>query len=180
MTPVRHAIRFAAAAAAALLLAACATTGVGSFAARGADFTQLRTYAWGPDADVATGDPRLDNNPFFRDRVKASAERELAARGWEKVGAERAEVMLHYHASVRQRLDLSTIDQRYGECASCGASVFDQGTLTLDLVDLKTNRLVWRGWSERSLDGVIDNQAILEKQIDEAIARIVRTLPGTL
>jgi hypothetical protein len=162
------------------LLAACATTGVNSFAARGTDFAQFRTYAWGPDVEVATGDPRLDSNPFFRDRVKASTERELAARGWEKVDAAAADVTLHYHASVRQRLDLSTVNQKYEDCAGCGASVFDQGTLTLDLVNPATNKLVWRGWSERSIDGVVDNQELLEKQIDEAIARILRRLPGTI
>jgi hypothetical protein len=173
-------MRLVAAFAASGLLAACATTNVNSFAARGVDFTQFRTYGWGAEVEAPTGDPRLDSNPFFRTRILASAERELAARGFEKVSSGTPDLVLHYHASVRQRLDLSTVDQKYGECDTCGASVFDQGTLTLDLVDPRTNKLVWRGWSERSLEGVIDNQDVFEKQIDQAVARIVRQVPRTL
>lgn len=35
----------------------------------------------------------------------------------------------------------------------------DAGTLTLDLVDARTGRLVWRGWAERSIEGVLDNRS---------------------
>jgi hypothetical protein len=180
MTPAGRVRRFAAALAAAGLLAGCATTNVNSFVARGVDFSQFKTYAWAPESDLATGDPRLDNNPFFMERVRASAERELAARGFGKVTSGMPDLVLHYHASVRQQLDLSTVDQKYGDCDTCGASVFDQGTLTLDLVDARTNKLIWRGWSERSLDGVVDNQDIFEKQIDQAVVRIVQTVPRAL
>ena len=177
MTPAG---RITAAVAAALMLAGCATTNVNSFVARGVDFRQFKTYAWAPETDLATGDPRLDNNPFFIERVQASAERELAARGFGKVSSGTPDLVLHYHASVRQRLDLSTVDQKYGECPTCGMSVFDQGTLTLDLVDARTNTLIWRGWSERSLGGVVNNQDIFEKQIDQAIVRIVQMVPRVL
>ena len=85
--------------------------------------------------------------------------------------------MLHYHASVTQRVDANGVDEQYGYCEDCRPFVFDAGTLTLDVVDARTNRLVWRGWAERSFDGIVDNQQWLERQVDEAVDRILRTFP---
>ena len=51
------------------------------------------------------------------------------------------------------------------------------GTLFIDLVDRRTNRLVWRGWAAGSIEGLIDDQAWLEKRIDETVARIMLRLP---
>jgi hypothetical protein len=169
-----------AAAAAALALAGCATMNVSSYVDRRVDFTQFKTYAWEPRVDLATGDPRLDNNPFFHDRVRADVERQLAGRGFEKASSGAPDLVLHYHASVRQRLDLSGVDQRYGTCDDCWAVVFDAGTLTLDMVDARSNRLIWRGWAERSIDGPVDDQELFEQRIDRAVQRIIERLPPTL
>jgi Domain of unknown function (DUF4136) len=49
--------------------------------------------------------------------------------------------------------------------------------LFIDLVDARTDRLVWRGWARGNIDGVIDDQDWMEQSIDEAVARIMRELP---
>jgi len=55
---------------AALAVTSCATTmTVSSHIERGLDFSQYRTYDWGPADALPTGDPRLDKNPFFKDQV---------------------------------------------------------------------------------------------------------------
>jgi uncharacterized protein DUF4136 len=58
--------------------------------------------------------------------------------------------------------------------------VYDAGTLFVDLVDTRTNRLVWRGWAEGSVDGVIDNQEWMEQRIDHVVTRILQRLPRGL
>ena len=65
MRPLRFA-SILAVAWATLALAGCATMRVGSFVERGTNFTVYRTYAWASDAQLSTGDPRLDNNEFFQ------------------------------------------------------------------------------------------------------------------
>ena len=67
---MRRFIRLALLALPALTLASCATMNVSSYLERGVDFTQYRTYAWGPTDARPTGDPRLDSNPFFKDRLE--------------------------------------------------------------------------------------------------------------
>jgi hypothetical protein len=107
-------------------------------------------------------------------------ERELASRGFEKTATEAPDVLVHYHASVRQKIDIRNLDAEYDACeeGDCEPYVYDAGTLFIDLVDRRTNRLVWRGWAAGSIEGVIDDQEWLEKRIDETVARILDRLPA--
>jgi uncharacterized protein DUF4136 len=161
-----------------LPLAACAAVTVNSYSQRSFDIGRYHTYAWGPPDTHGTGDPRVDNNRFFEERVRQQVDRELAARGFEKVAGV-ADLLIHYHASFSQKLDVRTLDRQYEPCApgDCSAFVYDAGTLMVDLVDARANTLLWRGWAEGSMDGAIDNQAWLESRVDDAVLRILRRLP---
>jgi hypothetical protein len=162
------------------LAAGCATMNVNSYAERGADLRQYRTYNWGPPDTRSTGDPRLDNNPFFDERVRAQVEEQLARRGFSKGASARSDLLVHYHASVSQDIDIRQLDRSTSYCANhdCKPFIYDKGTLFVDLVDSRTDKLVWRGWAEGSVDGVIDNQAWMESRIDEAVAKILARLPN--
>ena len=139
---------------AAIALTGCATLRVHSYLERGADFTHYRSYAWTSRDGLSTGDPRLDNNRFFSQRVEQAVNLHLAARGFEHAGAGAADLLVHIHPQV-----------------------YDAGTLFVDLIDRRTNTLVWRGWAESSLDGVIDDQRSMEETIDKAVAQILARLP---
>ena len=81
----------------ALALPACATMEVNSYVVPHRPEIPTRTYDWGLAAVQPTGDPRLDNNEFFEQRVRAAVERQLARHGWRK--SDTPEVLVHYHAS---------------------------------------------------------------------------------
>jgi len=160
---------------------ACAHLTVHSFTGRDVDFKTYHTYQWAKDPPRATGDPRVDSNPFFEGRLVGTTERELAAKGFEKVAGTNSDLVLHYYASVSQQLDVAPRDLAYEVCQNCGASsVYEAGTIVLDFVDARTNTLVWRSWAEGSIDGAIDNQRWMEERIDEAIRKIVATVPGRI
>jgi len=176
MTP-RRLVPLAALFLTAALAAACAAINVGSFVERGFDMSVVRTFEWAPAEHLATGDPRLDNNEFFQRYLKAAVEREMEMRGIERTDAGMADVVVHYHASVTQRVDTAGADEKYALCEDCRPSVFDAGTVTLDLVDAGTNKLVWRGWAERSIQGVLENQEWMERDVNQAVATIFERLP---
>jgi hypothetical protein len=161
----------------AVVLTGCASTEVRSYVSRGADLHSHRTYDWAPVEARSTGDPRLDNNPFFQQRVRAAVDDQLASRGFEKTAS--PHFLVHYHASVTQDIQISPNDHGVA-CEECRPEVYDEGTLLIDIVDVRTGLLAWRGWAKGSIDGVIDNQAWMEKRIDEAVARIMRELPRGL
>jgi hypothetical protein len=175
-------VRIAAAGVSALALAGCATLTVNSYADRAADFARYRTFAWGPEEQLSTGDPRLDNNPFFHERVQAQIEKQLAARGLEKATSGGADLTVHYHTSITQEIQAGTADRQYGYCEGegCLPYVYDAGTLLIDLVDTRSNRVIWRGWAKGSVDGVIENQDWMEERIDQAVARIMERFPARI
>ena len=165
---------------AALALAGCATMNVSSHIERNVNFAEYVTYDWGPPDNLPVGDPRLDNNPFFNDYLQGAIEKKLAAKGFERAAAGQADLLIHYHASVSQRLDVYEVDSRYGYCyGDCEPQVVDYelGTLVIDLVDAKTSKVVWRGWAQEAMNGIIDNQDRLEKQVDEGVTKMMLLLP---
>jgi Domain of unknown function (DUF4136) len=163
-----------------LMLTDCASMRVNSYLERGTDLTRYHSYNWAADDRLSTGDPRLDNNSFFLERLQADVEKQLTSRGFEKVTAGTPDLWLHYHVNIDQRIDVNSADRQYGDCGACSPSVYDAGTLMLDFVDARSNRLFWRGWAEGSLDGAIDNQDWMEQRIDEAVTRILARFPRRL
>ena len=129
---------------------------------------------------LPVGDPRLDNNAFFRDYVMGAIEKELAGKGFRQASSGEPDLLVHYHASVNQKVDVHEADRPYGYCyQDCEPRVveFEQGTLVVDIVDRRTNKVVWRGWAQDTMNGVIDNQDRLEKQVSEGVTKMMKLLP---
>lgn len=177
-----RATRWLGLAAAAVVITGCASMNVNSFTERQADFSRFHTFTWGPADAASTGDPRLDSNRFFEERVREQVEKGLERRGFEKSTAAQPDLLVHYHANFGQEVDSRNLDQSSNYCATadCRPFVYEAGTLFVDLVDPRTNTLVWRGWAEGSVDGVIDNQQWMEEHIDTAVAKILERLPRRL
>ena len=86
---------------------------------------------------------------------------------------------------VNQRVDVYTADYQYGYCyGDCQPQYtdYEQGTLIIDVVDTRTNKVVWRGWAQDVMNGIIDNQDRLEKKVDEEVTKMMMLLPpaGTI
>ena len=170
---------------AALALTGCATTlNVSSHVERGVDFAQFHTYDWGPADALPTGDPRLDKDPFFQDHLQGAVEKELATKGlgWSTPGM--ADLLIHYHANISERIDVDRMDRERGYCYAdaCSPPVveYEAGTLVLDIVDARTNRLIWRGWAQGSVKGMLDSQDTMARQINEAVTRMFMAFPRPL
>lgn len=165
----------------AFTLTACATIRVSSHVERGLDFSKYRTFDWGPADALPIGDPRLDKDPFFQDQVEGAIEKQMAARGFERSAAsETPDVRIHYHASINQRFDVR--EENSGQCGDddvCPARVveYEAGTLVVDIIDEGTGRLIWRGWAQDSVEGVLGNTDRLSRKIDEGVTRMFARLP---
>jgi hypothetical protein len=166
--------------AAPLALTACATMNVSSHIERGVDFAQFRTWDFGPADALPTGDPRLDNNPFFKDYLEGAVGRALEVRRYVRTTSGTPDLLVHYHANISKTFDVNGIDNRYGYCYdNCEPVVieYELGTIVLDVVNTRTNRVVWRGWAQDSIDGMIDNQERLRKEVFKAVTRMMELFP---
>lgn len=163
--------------------ASCATTiSVSSHVDRNQNFTRYRTYDWGPADALPTGDPRLDQSPFFKDHVQGAVERQLAMKGLELVRTPPSDLLIHYHANITKRIDANRADSAYGYCSTnnCPSDVaeYEAGTLVLDFIDARTNRLVWRGWAQNSVEDMLHDPDKMAEIINRAVNGMLQQLPA--
>lgn len=156
---------------------------VSSHVERGIDFDGYRTYDWGPADALPVADERLSKNPFFVDEVHGAIDVELNSRGLVRATSQRADLLVHYHAAVTERLEVASPAEQFRDCvgADCRPRVteYDAGTLVIDLVDTASRRLIWRGWAEHRLEDMLDDPAQVRRRVQEAVTRIFATLPLT-
>jgi hypothetical protein len=167
----------------AVSLIGCATMNVSSHVERGIDFAQFRTWDFGPADALPTGDPRLDNNPFFKDYLEGAVAKALEARHYARTTSGTPDLFVHYHANISKTFDVNGVDTRNGYCYDdCQPKVIDYelGTIVLDVVDARTNRVIWRGWAQDHIEGVIDRQEVLRKQVNESVTRMMALFPNHL
>ncbi|HEX9581246.1 MAG TPA: DUF4136 domain-containing protein [Gemmatimonadales bacterium] len=168
-------------AATAVLVTACAGLMANADFDPATNFGAYQTYAWAPRDALPTGDPRLDANPFFDARVRSAVDTELAARGFTQ-SASGPGLLVHYHASVRERLDVYRVDREAGYSSGYGerdnVTVYEEGTLLVDLVDAASNRVIWRGWALSDIGGVIDNPERMEQRILESTRKMFEKFPA--
>lgn len=164
-----------------LLLAACAATmTVSSHADRNLDFARYHSFAWGPADALPTGDPRLDQDPFFKDRLQGAVEKHLSKRGIAMTDGD-ADLLIHYHANVTRRIDPNQFDRANGYCpgGECVPSPvsYEAGTLVIDMVDARSHRLVWRGWAQTDVEELLRGPDAMTRTIDQAVTRMLLRLP---
>jgi hypothetical protein len=166
---------------AALAAAGCATTmTVSSHVEHGLDASGYRTYDWGAPDALPAGDPRFAENAIFRDRLEGAVEKGLAARGLERATGP-ADLLIHYHATVTHRLAVERYGGAVAPCTGddCGGRLvgFEEGTLVLDVVDARTNRVIWRGWAQDRLHHMLGTSDGMARSINVAVNRMLERLP---
>jgi hypothetical protein len=94
------------------------------------------------------------------------------------------DLLVHYHANVANRIDVNRIDRQFGYCydVECSARVIDYqaGTLVIDVVDARSNRVIWRGWAQTSVESVIGHPDRLSRMINDAVARMLARFPRSV
>jgi hypothetical protein len=162
-------------------LVACARINAGADFAPGLDLQPYRTFDWGAGDTLPAGDPRLDNNPFFDARVRAAVERELATKGITRAPSS-PDLLIHYHASVRQRMDVIRSDEvrgyTFGSVNTAEKVLaYDEGTLILDVAETRSKRILWRGWVQTDVDGLLNDQREMEKRIGNSVTKLLAKFP---
>ena len=173
------------------VLAGCASISVSSDFDPATDFSRYRTYAWERAESTPSGDPRLDDNPFFDSRVRAGVERQLAAKGLELSTTGDPDILLHYRMFIntRERVDVRRVPSedeeegtRYYSRRFYEEEIlfinYDLGTLMINMADSARKTLIWRGWAELDLTNVLNNRDALDERIQDAVEKIINEFPG--
>jgi hypothetical protein len=57
---------------------------------------------------------------------------------------------------------------------------YEAGTLVIDVIDARTNRLIWRGWAQGAVKGMLENEDTMARQINQGVARMFEEFPKPL
>jgi hypothetical protein len=131
-----------------------------------ADFTRLKTYAWWSESRKAEQPPTEGTSPLVMERIRRAGDRQLAARGFRRVES-RPDFLVIPGTQSRQRTRVYERSVGYGYHYWGGpvdVYQYEEGSLILDVVDAKTDRLLWRG---------VGSAAIPESPKPDEITKIV-------
>lgn len=100
----------------------------------------------------------------------------MAGRGFALAPAGNPDLLIHYHANISQRIDVAGVDRNYGYGGE--AREYEAGTIVLDIVDARTQQVIWRGWAQDAVTGMLDDSDTMAAKIDEAVTRMLARLPS--
>jgi hypothetical protein len=158
-----------------------------------AEFDRYRTYAWmknatgtrdGVKQHIPTGGP-LDK------RIRSAAARHLASKELE-VSANDPDLLVIYHLGTQEKIQATSYGYSYyPHYSGWGGGYpyysgygghrvdiyqYTEGTLILDLVDARTEQLVWRGYATDTLEQNPSPEKV-ESRLDEAFHRMLSNYP---
>lgn len=151
------------------------------------DFSRYNSFALEIIEHPPSGDPRLDDNPFFDSRIRTALQEEFTNRGLEMDSEEDADLIIHYHMFVehRERLDVDELDRELDTARGyifyreldIDTIAYDEGTFMLDVADANNKEVIWRGWARVVVTDVLDDHEALDRRIRQAINKIVSEYP---
>ncbi|HLO68845.1 MAG TPA: DUF4136 domain-containing protein [Holophaga sp.] len=153
-----------------------------------APYASYKTYGWYARSAKAAGKSDGVKNPIMDRRVRSAVERELAAKGLRmlKDGEGEPDVLLTYYPAWRQGTVYTTTTLGhynpwrpwgYGVGSSfTEARTFREGSIILEIVDNKSNQLVWQAVGEGALTG-LDDPEDAEQQVSKAVKEMLSRFP---
>lgn len=140
-----------------------------------------KTFDWGQKVNIESGKNPLHYNELNDKRIKSAVLEQLQMQGYTLASTD-PDLIVHYHIIVDDQSVVTTepFGYRYGPYwmqMQTNVYAYREGTLILDLMDNKTNNLIWRGWAVTAIDEV--NPEKVEELIKTAVKKIFRKFPKT-
>lgn len=181
-----------------LLLSSCVTSSVStrpnSVAATGAKTATLKTYAWYQEMPVAPVAYEKDYTANLNQYIRKAVEEELQQKGFTKTASGNPDVLVAYDVSVSVPVEkdipanyaegfgysyayMSGYRYSYGHEALPGyraVDLYKNGTLIIDLINPKTNELIWRGWTEGAISNFKAGYSTVQKEVTQVLQPLVQ------
>ncbi len=172
------------------LLASCAST-AHIEKADDADMSRYKTFAWMDKDGEGTGD-RNKSNDLTEQKVRVAVNKELEKTGWREV-KNRPDVILSYDVLVEKSIkeNTSPVYSRpysrvvYNPYTRRYTTIYypsqfmgyerderpiKEGTITITMIDAKTDKAVWQGWTTDEVNG----RNLTTKEIQNSVKSIFR------
>lgn len=174
-----------------LTLAACAPYTLKRDFDPQAPLASYRTYDWYQPKEEKVGDAAPRMAGFTDARVRAAVDAELAAKGLRRETTADPDVVLDYFPiyknrryTTHTRVSVGTRGYARGWGMGARTSVgfserhsYKEGTIVLQVVDFKANKLVWEGVAEGALTGLAGNPEEAQAAIQRAVKDLLSEFP---
>lgn len=126
----------------ALLLHSCSSIRVTSDYESGTDFSQYKSFAF-----YKTGIDKAPISDIDKRRILKNIEDELQAKGMVK--SDNPDVLISIFTKAKEQVDIYErpywMPYYYGPYQQTTVSKYTEGTLFIDVIDAKGNKLIWQG-----------------------------------
>lgn len=145
------------------------------------DVRQFKTFSWQRSPSAESPTHPLYYNELNDKRIRSAADKTLRAKGYQPAEGN-TELVIHYHIIVESKSVVKAEPSgiRYSPYwmeKQLFTMQYDEGTLIFDLMDPKTNSLIWRGWAVGVLDDIKPEK--IETIIGRTVERIFKKLPAS-
>lgn len=180
------------------LLLGCRTVDVAADWDPAVDFARLATWQFADEPMKPAGDPVLDGDGLFSQRVQRAVAQQLEAKGYRPApDGEAPDFRVAYFLVVEDEVSVTTLNDyhgygpgwgwRYGYSAGWGygpgglgtqtyVDQYKRGTLVIDVSTGPTNELVWRGTGSARLREPKSPEDA-EARINQAVRDIMARFP---
>ena len=170
--------------ASAALALGCASISVNSEFDPDADYASYQTFDWMP-SESRRVDLRA-RDPLVEQRIRDAIERELGAKGLQKVSSGDPDVRIGYLLVLEESVDAQAIytgaapDWQYRSYGPGTTTeqirVLTTGTMVIDVFDSGEKELVWRGVAEGEVKELQDPEK-RRARINDAVGKILAEFP---
>lgn len=160
-----------------LVLTSCSTVRVAADYDKEANFNQYRSFAF-----YKPGVDKVKISDLDKRRILRAIENEMTNKGMTL--SENPDLLISFFTKERERVDIYNNNFGYGWYWNpywyggyYGQSVSrtSEGTLFIDVIDAKTNNLIWQGMGTADL--VLENMDKKEQRIREIVGKILEKYP---
>ena len=161
------------------------------------DFSKYRTYAWMNSSIKGSNNP-VYYNQLATQQVEETVSKELSKKGL-KEATRRPDLLLGYHFFIEEKTRTVSTGNNYGPYGAFRPYMgwgrwgyagwgpgwnnfggpqytqekYEAGTVVVDMVDVRTKRLVWRG----AVQNALGNPTRISQNLTKQVERIVEQFP---
>ena len=145
-------------------------------------FTSYKTFYF-DDINPSEKETSVVTNPFFIKRIRQAIEKSLNEKGYATANTEHSDFLVIYHWSTIEKIEIDYSGDGWFGLRYPGDSPFettvqqyDEGTITIDFIDPKSNKRFWRGTGTRRVNYSSSPQKSAE-YVQKWVSKIIEQYP---
>jgi hypothetical protein len=137
------------------------------------DFKVYRSFAFAPIEQGGVGTPMEE--PYHR-RIRRALATELELKGFARAELDTADLLIGFGVGNSTRTWFGMVHpawfDRWADAgAHVGPHVYSRGTLSIDIVDPRAQRLIWHSWSSQGLEPGTDELDVIQRAAADVLAK---------